>query len=339
MKKTAAKVWNCVLSVIFVVCFLCSCGGHNTSGTTEQEFNVTPTEKRTELYNNKATRPSEVDLILDRKIFAFKDNFPELYTKTIDISTTNAYQEDWTFRSILNDQNFDNIVWEVSEYNSEITFICFGGNSKLMAGKPFVALLFGIHKNKDKPIALEFDCDGTKIGTRSFENIGEASMEIVAGDASVSVMVTLLAKNVSEIISAADKGLFNKLDYSKAWLIEYLHEGEIITEYFVFEENGNCYLATSWGYEVVSTGAGTYSTNGNVLTLKVTLNREYAREGIYRFNSASNTLTVVSDDGILGAVGETYLLEESFDNDISKIKGWATSVPCEFCGGDGCEYC
>jgi tetratricopeptide (TPR) repeat protein len=73
--------------------------------------------------------PEEAKIVLNRKIFGFKNAYPNLYTgANPNINETISYVEDWNFGQILNDENYKKIEWEVTN-DDDIVRILFTGKS------------------------------------------------------------------------------------------------------------------------------------------------------------------------------------------------------------------
>lgn len=119
--------------------------------------------------------------------------------------------------------------------------------------------------------------------------------------------------------------LFGKLDHTKAWHAEYWNDGYMLNLYFVFDENGVCYFAVG-EWEIFYRQIGLYTVvNENTLSIKTTTSGN-AYESLYRFNPSNNSLTVISETGLIGRYGESYVLKEDPDIDADRVKAWVTAV-------------
>lgn len=116
-------------------------------------------------------------------------------------------------------------------------------------------------------------------------------------------------------------GLFGKLDYTKTWRTQCSVDGYPYNLFFVFQEDGKCYFVLS-EWEIIGGGEGTYQVSDPyTLTLDMTISTVKFHV-TYTFDPATNSLTIVSDEGILGKKGEVYRLEHDPGNDVEKIKSF-----------------
>lgn len=119
--------------------------------------------------------------------------------------------------------------------------------------------------------------------------------------------------------------LFGALDCSKAWYAEYWNNGYMLNLYFVFDPNGVCYFAVG-EYEIFYRQIGLYTVVGDNTLRITTTSGGNAYESLYRFNPVNNSLTVISDAGLIGTRGESYVLKTDPDIDADRVKSWVTSV-------------
>ena len=94
--------------------------------------------KRTEpvngvLVNSTAddSKIKAIEKILDRKIYAFKNDFPDMYIGIADIHENVVYAEDWDFGRILNEDVFETINWEVYSTEDNMEIIHFTGSLRI----------------------------------------------------------------------------------------------------------------------------------------------------------------------------------------------------------------
>lgn len=108
------------------------------------------------------------------------------------------------------------------------------------------------------------------------------------------------------------------LDGTRSWIGQWEYEGYTYNLHYVFEEDGACYFALS-EMVIYSAGMGTYTVDGNNLTLNIRMGGK-TYNVTYAFNPDAFSLTVSSEAGLVAEKGYTFILEEDMDNDAEKIK-------------------
>lgn len=134
--------------------------------------------------------------VLDRKIFEFKEVFPELYSiEGASVISTIAYANDWTFDRILNEDVFETLRWEISEIDDKIKRVIFFGDLRISERIDKIAIEFYFQEGATVPfagaIAIKNNKDTNRKSMADFIDDGmEASFSLIATDACVSVMLT-----------------------------------------------------------------------------------------------------------------------------------------------------
>lgn len=133
----------------------------------------------------------DVDLVLDRKVFAYAETEPGVYGAIDGIDETPAFAEGWTYRKILCEEYFENIDWILEDYGEKGKQISFVGDSKI-TGKPY-RIDFIIAKGTNEPVACSIDIDNENCANvQLFTNEGiSAPHALKYADASASMLVVL----------------------------------------------------------------------------------------------------------------------------------------------------
>ena len=101
MKKSIKKLAVIVIVLTFFA-MLFSCGNKEQTGTNKGNSKIEFT-------------PEYAQKVLDREIFFAKKEFLNIYNSQINgIDKLISYKENWTFRKILNTENFVGIKWSIS---------------------------------------------------------------------------------------------------------------------------------------------------------------------------------------------------------------------------------
>ena len=170
----------------------------------------------------------EVASVLNREIFIFKEDSPELYTVSInDMDQTVAYADNWTFSKILNESNYKDIKWEVSSEDNNVTIVAFNGTARINDAVIYVQFYIF---NNGKPLALSLYLYSEKtdtaeeISAKRFleedKNLNN-DLALIYADASISNMLTIMAENaIIPASSTANKNTTSKYnenipDYSE----------------------------------------------------------------------------------------------------------------------------
>lgn len=127
--------------------------------------------------------------------------------------------------------------------------------------------------------------------------------------------------------TSAPGGLFGTLDFSKVWETEWTEAGSTFSALYAFEENGTCYMVMSWVVEALGGGKGTYTINGNSITISLVLDGSYSVSYTYTFDSENRTFTQTSETGLTDShkQGDSFQLKENSYNTIDRIKSLAQS--------------
>lgn len=184
------------ISTLFlgIIIFCVSVFGGNEKNPSVDKSNISDNVHTTT--SNMQQHSEDIDLVLNRKIFLFKDTEPEQYSCAIkDIDTIEPYIENWTFRQILNEENFKNIEWSTQELSSDLKLICFNG--ELVSPWPAkVSIVFGSAGKVPAIMELKIvtETDTSIIDGQSFIDSGmDNAAAMIAADASASSMLTLIA--------------------------------------------------------------------------------------------------------------------------------------------------
>ena len=174
-------------------------------------------EQRTTTQEANDKLPEEVEFILNREVYAFKDT-PYLYSTVInDMETHVSYTQNWSFREILNDNNFKNIKWTTQTINSDDKTVFFTGNSVI--GSYDCSVQFYVQNGAEIPIALEMKINKGEVSTELSPlkfveqgNSEEFESALIANDASICIMLVLLA-DISEEALPEDNQTSLSTDY------------------------------------------------------------------------------------------------------------------------------
>ncbi|MBR5309430.1 MAG: tetratricopeptide repeat protein [Clostridia bacterium] len=205
--------------------------GESVSKINEQNGNATAIGKSEAL-----KIPSEANYILNRDIYIFKRDFPQVYSGTInDINKTTAYVMDWKFSDILNESNFKNIKWDVSIPKTGAKTITFNGVAKnTQDNDTKITIEFYLQDGSETPLAWILYTDSqnstSEITLQDFINRGINSDEaLICTDATISMMAALFSNEAMQPVtvyyeSLADDYMKNN-DYENA--IIYYKKAEI----------------------------------------------------------------------------------------------------------------
>lgn len=186
----------------------------------ESSDNVSPSESSSitkDTSKPAATKyPEEVEFVLNRNIFVFKNEFPELYTATIKMDQSIAYVEDWNLGQILNEDNFEDIEWKVSSESNNTKIVSFTGSSRIAEKDNTIMVQFIITDGAKIPIALSLytyvkeDQSASELSMQQYMNIGmDYNSALVSADAGIACMLTIMSESAAtkadEYISSSEE--------------------------------------------------------------------------------------------------------------------------------------
>lgn len=164
--------------------------------------------------------PKEVQFILDRDIFLLKNDFPELYTSSINnIDQIIAYVENWDLHQILNTENFKDIDWQVTLATDGVKTVTFTGIPHIIETATYVTIEFYVQEGAKVPLAWSITPGNSSSGisVQDFLNQGmDVDAAVLSADASVSCMVAIMSEAAAMPAS----------EYYEALADEYLGNGE-----------------------------------------------------------------------------------------------------------------
>lgn len=214
---------------------------------------------------------SQSDIILNREVFIFKNDFPQLYTAGVnDMNFTKPYRENWRFNKILNDSNYKNIEWSIEKITDKVDMIIFSGENTFLSYKNNVIIEFYVQDGAKIPLAwsMKIIAKGktTDLGVEQFENQGmDMDMALMLADAEISTMLVLMTDINSDYNQ--NKKSQNNVELTQEELVGIAQknlgvpEGDDIT-YIIgerhFWESGQCYNVRIDFYEKGNFVASTY---------------------------------------------------------------------------------
>lgn len=142
----------------------------------------------------------DIEAVLDRNIFVFKDKGAHVYASVKGIETTKPYSEDWDFRKIFNDKNFKDITWKTEDMSDDgdgsLRKVVFKGVYIKNPDNPDVFASFYVgEKTKPVAVALKIVPKGknpTEINRDKFDNISDSAAKTVLTDAAISIMLSVM---------------------------------------------------------------------------------------------------------------------------------------------------
>lgn len=146
---------------------------------------------------NSQFNDTDIDLILNRKLFVFQNDFPQLYSTLLDTANiTSSYFSNVTLREVLNDAHFYGIEWKNTKTTDMAKIIKFNGTSRI--SDVFVEIDFVIQQGAKFPIASVMNATGSsEKSSISFQKYVDNGLDgdsaIISADASISVMLAKLA--------------------------------------------------------------------------------------------------------------------------------------------------
>ena len=244
--------------------FLCSTGCHHKIEKIPLATNNSTLDISSDVSSSDIEQ-SNIERILNRKIFILKESTPTIYTSIVrDIDTTNAYKENWSYKEILNKKNFTDIKWESRNVNDGV-HLTFKGESKQSQGLVISIDFIIQNKENTSPLAWSFrSSDGAVIDVESMQLAGvEGFSAFSFTDATISTLIIALSKenNLSvntEDLNDWDFNDFNPIPFSMEEFCSYSkdpnwYDNGIFSTYMEKE-----YPNDSWEY------AGTFNCNMNI---------------------------------------------------------------------------
>ena len=112
---------------------------------------------------------------------------------------TVSYKQSWTLRQILNDDNFDNIIWDVDSSKDGGKQIMFVGTAKNSDVNTTVGISFALADGaEDVPFATDIiikaNGETTAVGMQEFQDMGYEFADALAyGEASIVTYLVLFS--------------------------------------------------------------------------------------------------------------------------------------------------
>lgn len=212
MKKSIKKLAVIVI-VLTLFAMLFSCGNKEQTGTNKGNSKIEFT-------------PEYAQKVLDREIFVAKKEFLNIYNSQINgIDKLISYKENWTFRKILNTENFVGIKWSISYPGEGGEVITFSG--KIASANAIVSLDFFTNEGSKIHLLERITItEGEKTTVVSMLDFEQSSLSedqaLICTDILISCTITKFCNNAMVLATVyyeklADEYL-QKADYDNAIL-------------------------------------------------------------------------------------------------------------------------
>lgn len=195
------------------------------------EFNQeesSETQIITAVTDAEINRTKITEQVLNRKIFAFMNDLPDMYAAGIkDIDQSVAYTEDWHWGRILNEETFDTINWEISEADNETIILEFQGTIRINERSDKVKIQFLLLQDATIPIISSMEIQTEEESSKvSIQDYLDQNLDIVVAslitDATAAQLLTVLYLSSDTYIEQEEfvknytnKALVTKPSYAK----------------------------------------------------------------------------------------------------------------------------
>ncbi|MBQ8351764.1 MAG: hypothetical protein IJY20_06955 [Clostridia bacterium] len=225
------------LLLLFAVLLL-SCQGSPNEVSQPKPNDVVENNEKPDDIGQEHVSSAEISFVLDRDIYIFKNDFPELYTASIrDINNTISYVQNWKFSDVLNTTNFTNIQWSVSQSTNNAKLVLFQGKCTTVQYNADVMLEFYIQNGAKVPLVwgakIVTDKETSRVSAQDFLDQGMYWDEaVVMADTTLSCLMLLMSEDAMQSAALyyetlADEFMQNK-DYDNA--IVYYEKANVVGE-------------------------------------------------------------------------------------------------------------
>ncbi len=194
------RILACILALILVFS-LAACGDKDDDYDKKSDSSSTSDKWKPSIKDIITNHQDDIEFVLDRKIYVFKNDFPEYYTYDmigfVDMDKTLAYVENWDFSQVLNNENYKDINWEIDTLEGGARIVTFTGKAKMTGYTETAVFNFYIQEGANIPLVTSIwmgpSEDVAKAGPALGYPIENEDIEtaVYTNDAKFSCMISL----------------------------------------------------------------------------------------------------------------------------------------------------